>query len=123
MQFTSRIIDQKIKGINISAELQIKEYLQFAIPILSRNEFQRKKVKSSGKIYDLLRKDIIQGCVIPPIILAVSESFSENLDLLVAEAIENVGFDKWDQIEGAIASAISKNKLIILGPVDKLPHP
>ncbi|WP_198992935.1 hypothetical protein [Hymenobacter sp. BT559] len=40
--------------------------------ILDNNEFQRRRVKSSSTVYSLLKSDIRQGCVIPPIVLALS---------------------------------------------------
>jgi hypothetical protein len=115
MEFTSRLIDKKIMGVNIGAELAIGEYLRFAPGILDKNEYQRRRVKSSGKTYDLLRKDLIQGCVMPPIILAVTNAYGVELDALVRRAIaEGPKFDGWAEIEDFIRKATADGELLIL---------
>lgn len=74
-------------GLNIAAELPIEEYMGFASSIAQKNEFQRKRVSGSGRTYDLLRKDLIQGCVIPPIILAVTERYGDDLSDIVKRVL------------------------------------
>lgn len=114
MDFTSRLVDTKIMGVNVGAELPIGEYLRIAPAILAKNEYQRKRVKSSGT-YDLLRKDLIEGCVIPPIILAVTSAYGYDLETLVSRAIEEKdGFDGWDDIYGFIRQAARDGELLIL---------
>ena len=73
MHFSSHLIDKKIMGINVGVEMTIAEYLKLAPSVISKNEYQRKKVKSAGKTYDLLRKDLLNGCIMPPIILFMIE--------------------------------------------------
>lgn len=115
MEFTSHLIDTKIMGVNIGAELTVGEYLRFAPGILDKNEYQRRRVKSSGKTYDLLRKDLIQGCVMPPIILAVTNAYGGELDALVRRAIaEGSEFDGWEKIENFIREATTDGELLIL---------
>lgn len=115
MDFTSRLIDTKIMGVNIGAELTVGEYLRFAPSILDKNEYQRRRVKSSGKTYDLLRKDLIQGCVMPPIILAVTNAYGGELDSLVHRAMtEGATSDCWLQIEDFVRKAASDGELLIL---------
>lgn len=115
MDFTSRLIDTKIMGVNIGAELTVGEYLRFAPAILDKNEYQRRRVKSSGKTYDLLRKDLIQGCVMPPIILAVTNAYGGKLDDLVHRAMaEGANPDCWLQIEDFVRKAASDGELLIL---------
>ena len=115
MEFTSHLIDTKIMGVNVGAELTVGEYLRFAPGILDKNEYQRRRVKSSGKTYDLLRKDLIQGCVMPPIILAVTNAYGGELDALVRRAIaEGARFDSWKEIEGFISKATKDGELLIL---------
>lgn len=115
MDFTSRLIDTKIMGVNIGAELTIGEYLRFAPAILNKNEYQRRRVKSSGKTYDLLRKDLIQGCVMPPIILAVTNAYGGELDDLVHRAMtEGTTSDCWPKIEDFVRKAASDGELLIL---------
>ncbi len=102
-------------GVNIGAELPIGEYLQFAPGILDKNEYQRRRVKSAGKTYDLLRKDLIEGCVMPPIILAVTNAYGGELDTLVRRAIaDGPTFLDWGQIEEFIRRAARDGELLIL---------
>jgi hypothetical protein len=70
----SHLYDERINALNISAEISIKEYLLIAKNIIKNNIYQRRKVKSSSTVYELLREDIKRGCVIPPIVLALSKS-------------------------------------------------
>lgn len=115
MEFTSRLIDKKIMGVNVGADMTIAEYLKFAPGILDKNEYQRRRVKSSGKTYDLLRKDLIQGCVMPPIILAVTNAYGSELETLVSDSMANgQNFDGWAKIEGFIRQAATDGELLIL---------
>lgn len=72
MNILSRIEDQRIDSWNVFVEITIKDYLSFAPDILNNNDMQRKKVKSSKSVYSLLKTDLIRGCVIPPLVLALS---------------------------------------------------
>jgi hypothetical protein len=115
MEFVSKLIDKKIMGLNIAAVLTIDEYFSFAPSILDKNDFQRKKVKSGGKTYDLLRDDLIQGCVIPPIILAVSGAYGKDLDDLVSQAVLlGDDFGQWANIYTFIEKAARDGELLIL---------
>jgi hypothetical protein len=73
MNVISKLEDNRIKSVNVLVEFTIKEYLEFADSILNNNPFQRKKVKSSSTIYSLLRDDLKEGCIIPPIVLAITQ--------------------------------------------------
>ena len=73
MKLVSKLSDQRINSINYLIELTIKEYIEIAQKILDLNEFQRKRVRSSKTIYALLQEDLLQGCVIPPIVLALTQ--------------------------------------------------
>lgn len=74
MSVLSKIEDRRIGSWNIFIEITIGEYLNFATDILSNNDMQRKKVKSSKSVYSLLKVDLIRGCVIPPLVLAFTDS-------------------------------------------------
>ena len=74
MNILSRIEDQRINSWNIFVEITIGDYLGFAPDILNNNDMQRKKVKSSKSVYSLLKTDLIRGCVIPPLVLAFTDS-------------------------------------------------
>ena len=78
MRLVSEIYDKRIETKNWLAELTIKEYLQFATKITENNEFQRRRVSSSKTVYSLLQKDLRIGCVIPPIVLALTINPPDN---------------------------------------------
>ena len=77
MKIVSTIDDKRIKSKNFLIELTIGEYLEFAPNIIENNKFQRKRLKSASKIYSNLKKDIEVGCVIPPIVLALTNENRE----------------------------------------------
>lgn len=77
MEIVSILEDKRIKAINVLSEFTIEQYLQIAEKIIRNNPFQRKRVKSSSTVYSLLREDLKQGCIIPPIVLALSKDYSE----------------------------------------------
>lgn len=72
MKILNKINDERINASNILMEMTIGEYHGLSDDILHKNDFQRSRVKSSGSVYSLLKKDIAAGCVIPPIVLALS---------------------------------------------------
>lgn len=73
LQFNSWLIDRKIRAVNVGVDIPLGEYSELAGALLRKNELQRRRIASAGKVYELLRRDLLQGCVMPPIILAVSE--------------------------------------------------
>lgn len=70
MQIKSKLTDEKVSAQSVLIEISVRDYLTLAKQIYKKNEFQRKRVKNSKSIYSLLKADILQGCVIPPIVLA-----------------------------------------------------
>lgn len=115
MIFTSKLIDQKIMGVNVGIELTVAEYLGFSNDILNNNEFQRRKVTTAGKTYSLLRKDLVEGCVMPPIILAVTAPYSRAVDDAVHSLIDQGdNQDHWSSIEKVILDAVKDKALLIL---------
>lgn len=73
--------DERIHAYNAMVEITIKEYLEFAHDIIDNNEFQRKKVIKS-KIKEILKEDLRRNCLVPPIVLAVTnEKISEIKDI------------------------------------------
>ncbi|MBB2203886.1 hypothetical protein [Gluconacetobacter takamatsuzukensis] len=115
MKFYSHLIDRKIMGVNIGVEMTIGEYLKFAPKVIQKNEFQRRKVKSAGKTYDLLRKDLLNGCIMPPIILAVTDRYGRELDDLVQLAIQTgPAYDGWEAVDAIVERAMADNELLIL---------
>lgn len=77
MKVASKLHDGRIKSTNYLIEMTILEYLDLVADVLAKNEFQRRRVSSSKTIYSLLKTDIRQGCVIPPIVLALTSAVSE----------------------------------------------
>jgi hypothetical protein len=63
--------DERINAYNALVEISVGEYLKFARNIVDNNEFQRKKVIKS-KIKEILKEDLLRNCLIPSIVLAVS---------------------------------------------------
>ncbi len=77
MRAVSGLKDTRINSMNFLVELTIGEYLEFAEDILAKNEYQRKRVSSSKTIYSLLKTDIQKGCVMPPLVLAISSELTQ----------------------------------------------
>lgn len=73
VKIVSETEDKKIKTTNYLIELTLSDYLEFAREIISNNSYQRKRVRSLTSIYSQLKEDLKQGCVIPPIVLAIDE--------------------------------------------------
>ena len=69
----SSIQDQRINSLNLYVESTFGEYLGFAKKIINNNQLQRKRVRTSKTVYSLLKTDLQRGCVIPPIVLAISQ--------------------------------------------------
>lgn len=115
MQIYTGLIDKKIMGINVSSEMTHGEYLKFARDIIKKNDLQRSQVRSEGKPYELLRRDLVEGCVIPPIILAVSEDGDGRLKKIVSEVIQSDNVhDRLDDIAREIDHAIEDRRVLIL---------
>lgn len=114
--FNSWLIDKKIKGINVTADLKLEEYWKMAKDILEKNEFQRRKVNTKGNTYSLLKRDLIQGCIMPPIILAVTESFGEGIKHKIESIIDNGLLTEADKeiLSEFIVQAFIKGELLIL---------
>lgn len=73
MKLLNNIFDKRIKAHNLLFELSIEEYFRMSKEIIDKNLFQRRRVKSSSTVYSLLKKDLLEGCIIPPIVLALSD--------------------------------------------------
>ncbi len=86
MEYHSWFVDRKVMGINISFDMTIKEYANLCDEIIGMNPLQRRRVGAKGKVYELLRKDLLDGCVMPPIVLAVTEKYGDR----VSEKVDNI---------------------------------
>lgn len=76
MNSVSRLRDGRIKADNYLIEMTIGEYVGLARDIIHKNEFQRRRVRSSKTVYSLLKSDLLRGCVLPPIVLALTSDLS-----------------------------------------------
>ena len=73
MQIKSILEDNKVSAKSILIEISIEDYLGLAKQIYKKNNFQRRRVRSSKNVYSLLKADILQGCVMPPVVLAYTK--------------------------------------------------
>lgn len=71
MRKMSEIYDNRIRSKNFYFETTFGEYLQYAKDLIQNNDLQRKRVKTSQTVYSLLKTDLLHGCVIPPLVLAI----------------------------------------------------
>lgn len=76
MKIVSDLFDARINANNILVEISIEDYESLVKDVVARNEFQRKRVRSSKTVYALLKEDILKKCVIPPIVLALTQKIS-----------------------------------------------
>lgn len=76
MEIKSRITDSRINAENIFIEMTYGEYLKMAKEIIENNPLQRRRVKSSNTVYSLLKNDLKTGCLMPPMVLALTNGSS-----------------------------------------------
>lgn len=95
--------DERINAYNVLIEISIGEYLKFARNVIDNNEFQRKKVIKS-KIKEILKEDLLRNCLIPSIVLAVS---NENIKTIKDE-------NDTQSSEEIINNAIGSNEILII---------
>jgi len=116
IKFGSWMVDKKIKGINVNIEMTIGEYWEIAPNILDKNEFQRKRVRTTGKTYQLLAKDLLDGCIMPPLILALSDKESAPLKNVINSCVDAGCVTDRDRevLTIALEQAFEKDNLLIL---------
>lgn len=102
MEILGSLLDNRINAVNVLVQVSMEEYLLIANDILRENEFQRKKVINS-QISKSLREDIIIGCSIPPLVLAVQKD-------LIGEHFDYKTFNDFELIK----KAFEERKLLIL---------
>lgn len=84
------IVDSRINARNFILEISLKEYYDLSKDVLSNNEYQRRRVKSSSSVYSLLKEDLRRGCLMPPIVMAISENVKETIsDSNIVSIINN----------------------------------
>lgn len=101
MKIISRIKDERISAINILIEISIRKYLDLIEEVIDKNEFQRKRVRSSKTVYALLKEDLKKGCVMPPLVIALPE----DLDTVSKE---------YNLSDNELVEYIEKNKKLLL---------
>lgn len=90
IEMTYVLNDKKVQSKNIQFNMDISSYVELAEKIIDNNPFQRNRVNKSGSIYNLLKEDIMNGCIIPPIVLASTfNSSSGSEQELFMKALEN----------------------------------
>lgn len=68
------IHDHRVDADNYMLQMTIEEYYELVKDSLNDNEYQRKRVRNASSIYNLLKQDLKQGCIMPPIVLAYTEN-------------------------------------------------
>jgi len=94
MTIKDKIFDNRIDSLNLLIETNIEEYFNISKNILENNEFQRRRVKSSSTVYSLLKTDLRQGCVIPPIVLALGLEAKPKKDEDNNKLVETINSNK-----------------------------
>ena len=79
MRVLTTFKDERINCLNLFMIGSFSEYLEFAHRIISNNEFQRKRVKTSKTVYSLLKNDLKKGCLMPPLVLATADELPREL--------------------------------------------
>ena len=89
MKAISQIKDGRIDAWNFL--LEIDEYLNLVNDVIDKNDFQRKRVRSSKTVYALLKEDLKLGCIIPPLVIALSNTAKTDLNMgnISSYVIEN----------------------------------
>lgn len=90
MKITSKITDRKIKATCFQIEMSISDYANIAEKVIENNKLQRRRVSGNGSVYSLLKQDIIDGCIFPPIVLATSNKLTKSDDQATEEDIQNL---------------------------------
>ena len=129
MKAVSILYDSRIEAHNALFDMTVEEYLGAVTGVLARNPYQRKRVATSKTVYSLLRKDLEQGCVIPPIVLALANSkvnqgtldestaaqlVRENVsDLLILDGLQRTHtlIEAAGSLDPRISGAVKKSKL------------
>lgn len=73
MRIISTLTDSRIESTNLMVEVSVGDYLGLVENSLNNNEYQRRRVRSSNTVYSLMKRDFVDGCVLPPIVLALRD--------------------------------------------------
>lgn len=111
MKIMSRIYDHRINSMNLYVETTFGEYLSFADKIIKNNELQRKRVKTSKSVYALLKDDLKKGCVMPPLVLAVTQK--NVIDAYDINAVELLKYIKANTDDVLILDGLQRTYTLI----------
>mgnify|MGYP000377114866 FL=1 len=91
MKAISQIKDGRIDAWNFLLEISIDDYLNLVNDVIDKNDFQRKRVRASKTVYALLKEDLKLGCIIPPLVIALSNTATTDLNMgnISSYVIEN----------------------------------
>lgn len=117
MVIMSNIYDYRIKSTNLYIETTFGEYLQYAKDLIKNNDLQRKRVKTSQTVYSLLKEDLLNGCVIPPLVLAV---MSDDDRLKSIESDELQDYIKSNKEKVLILDGLQRTHTLIAAEIDAL---
>lgn len=92
--YTNPIQDKKLGSYNVISEMTLREYYNLIEGVMNNNEFQRNRVRSSKTIYSLLKQDLISGCLMPPIVLALNFNVPEKIMMNKEELINIINQHK-----------------------------
>ena len=73
MKIISTLTDSRIESTNLMVEVSVGDYLGLVENSLNNNEYQRRRVRSSNTVYSLMKRDFVDGCILPPIVLALRD--------------------------------------------------
>jgi len=116
MRFNSWLYDKKVRGVNVSVDIAIGDYWELARHVIEENDLQRRRVSARGKPYQLLMRDLLDGCVMPPIILALKQEAGEQLQgtLRDVEEREHVSERSEQSLREGIEEAFCTRDVLIL---------
>lgn len=117
MKIMSNIYDYRIRSTNLYVETTFGEYLQYAKDLIKNNDFQRKRVKTSQTVYSLLKEDLLNGCVIPPLVLAI---MSDDNTLKNMESDELQDYIKTHREKVLILDGLQRTHTLIAAEMDAL---
>lgn len=93
LNFYTLDTDTVIDGYVVTASTKYQFALEKFVPLIGRLDIQRDALNT--KFYSRLEDDIVRGCVMPPITIALIHSFStrrrtqENIEEYISENIDN----------------------------------
>lgn len=98
MEFLTLDQDKVIEGYVITARSSYRFALDSLAPLIGRLDMQRDPLKT--KFYARLEADIVRGCVMPPLTIALIESFDDELNAAAAYAFIEANISQGFVLDG-----------------------